>query len=91
MKTNEYLTALQQELRDLDDKLTELSEDELKEVTAGTALSGGSYADVVFIHKNCGGEILHVGNPFSSCVCSICGETHYWLYSFDYIEEYIKD
>ena len=87
MKTNEYLAALQQEIRDLDDKLTELSEDELKEVVGGAALSGGSYADVVFIHKNCGGEILHVGNPFSSCVCSICGETHYWHFSFDFTKE----
>lgn len=70
----------------LDKTLGELSEDELKEVTAGTAFSAGSYSFSYFVHENCGGVILHVGNPFVSCCCSKCGETHYWHYSFDYRE-----
>lgn len=75
----------------IDEKLAELNEDELKEVVAGTAFTCGTYSFSIFIHANCGGNILHVGNPFASCYCDKCGETHYWLYSFDYIEEYIKD
>ena len=70
----------------LDATLRELSEDELKEVAAGSAIMMSTHAFSVFIHNNCGGEILNVGNPFFSCVCSKCGETHYWHYSFDYTE-----
>lgn len=88
MKTKEELDVLKGEMRSLDKKLTELSEDELKEVMGGSALMMDNHAFDVYRHKNCGGEILNVGDPFSSCVCSKCGETHYWHYSFDYDLEY---
>ncbi len=65
-----------------------ITDEEAENVTGGTAFTAGTYAFSVYIHKNCGGEILNVGNPFSSCVCNKCGETHYWHYSFDYTEEH---
>lgn len=74
----------------IDRELSELTEDELKDVAAGTAFSAGSYAYSVFIHSNCGGEIMNVGDPFSSCYCNKCGETHYWHYSFDYTVEHTE-
>lgn len=68
----------------IDRELVELNEEELKDVAAGLAYSAGTYAYSVFIHSNCGGEIMNVGNPFSSCYCNRCGERHYWHFSFDY-------
>ena len=84
MNENEQRT----EVISLSKKLEELSEDELNEVTAGTALGCGTYAYTYYIHKNCGGTILNVGDPFSDCVCDTCGETHYWHYSFEYTKIY---
>lgn len=84
MKSEAELKKLKTEMDSLDKKLTELSEDELKEVIGGSAIMMSTHAFDVYIHKNCGGEILNVGNPFASCVCSKCGETHYWHYSFEY-------
>ena len=52
MKTKEELNALKNEVKDLNAKLAELNEEELREVTGGTApklppmeLAGGTYAD----------------------------------------------
>lgn len=52
MKTKEELNALKSEVNDLNKKLAELTEEELREVTGGTApklpateLAGGTYAD----------------------------------------------
>ena len=70
----------------LDKELTELNEEELSEVSAGTAFTAGTYSFTNLIHNNCGGVIHNVGNPFSSCYCDKCGETHYWHFSFDYTE-----
>ena len=86
MKTKEELAAIKEELCEIDKKLVELDEDELKAVTAGTAFTTGTYAYSTFIHDNCGGEIMHVGNPFVNCCCNKCGEEHYWHFSFDYTE-----
>lgn len=91
MKTKEELDVLKGEMRSLDKKLTKLSEDELKEVVGGSAYMGPNYSYSVFRHNNCGGEILNVGDPFASCVCSRCGETHYWHYSFDYTVEHTNE
>lgn len=33
-------------------------------------------------HANCGGVIKNVGDPFSRCVCSKCGEKHYFITGF---------
>lgn len=30
-------------------------------------------------HANCGGVIQNVGDPFACCVCSKCGEKHYFI------------
>ena len=95
-KINEEIAELsgdEQKARadEIDGKLMELNEEELKEVTAGMAYGAGTYAYTVFIHKNCGGEIMNVGNPFSSCYCDKCGETHYWHYSFEYTKVNTKD
>ena len=68
----------------------EITDGEARKVTGGIAYSAGNYSYTIWRHKNCGGEILNVGDPFHSCVCSKCGETHYWHYSFDTYKEYEK-
>ena len=34
------------------------------------------------IHYNCGGHISGQWNPFTSCTCDKCGESHYLYNSF---------
>ncbi len=45
---------------------------------------GAEYPDLskTYYHENCGGVIENVGDPFASCVCSVCGEKHYLLTGF---------
>ena len=88
MKTIKKINANKNEAKDSDKKTGEVNDEEMKKVTAGTAYGGGTYAYCTFIHKNCGGEIMNVGNPFSSCYCDKCGETHYWHWSFDFTKVY---
>lgn len=74
---------------ELDATMKELSEDELREVTAAAfaiVMPAGPICE--YVHNGCGGHIRNVGNPFASCFCDKCGETHYWHFSFDYTEEY---
>lgn len=77
---------------DLDRALTELNEEDLREVFAGSALSLGNYSSskYEYVHKNCGGTIKNGGNPFASCYCDRCGETHYFYLSFDLIKVEIE-
>lgn len=64
----------------------ELNEAQLANVEGGVGMFYEPFPRTdVFYHKNCGGKILNVGNPFQECVCSKCGETHYLCRSFDYI------
>ena len=63
----------------------ELDDAALADVVGGVVPNNPPNAKVGLCwHTGCGGSILHVGNPFRSCVCEKCGETHYWLWSFDY-------
>lgn len=81
--------AKQKECADkIDGKLKELSDDEFQEVVGGTAFSAGNYSHAIYRHKNCGGIIENVGNPFRWCYCDTCGEEHYWHYDFEYTIEY---
>ena len=63
-------------------EMKELKEQELEEISAGIK----SYPDgkPVYIHRNCGGQLQHVGELFSSVTCTGCTEVLYLLKSFDY-------
>ena len=66
----------------------ELDETALSDVTGGSfAITVGFSKAETCRHAGCGGEILHVGDPFHSCECSRCRENHYWLWDFDYYTE----
>ncbi len=70
----------------------ELDEAELSNVAAGfhhTLHTEKPSVDGKYYHRGCDGEILNAGNPFSDCVCSKCGETHYFLLSFDSYQKYV--
>ena len=69
----------------------ELDETELSIIAAGvrhTIHPEKVPQDGKYYHKDCGGEIQNAWNPFSDCVCSKCGETHYFLLSFDSYQKY---
>ena len=85
MKTKEELNALKNEVKDLNAKLAELSEDELKQVSGGYLIAH----DITIPCPSCGknmtikmftadGDIIG-----ESGICA-CGYKHEWYKSFPY-------
>ena len=71
---------------------TELNEREMMMANGGSDISETPGKATCYnngIHYNCGGHISGQWNPFTSCTCDKCGETHYLYDSFfDFEDDY---
>ena len=45
------------------------------------------YLGTDYIHDGCGGSIQNVGSLTKNCICSKCGESHYFLLLFDFTRQ----
>ena len=45
------------------------------------------YLGTVYIHNGCGGSIMNIGSLKKNCICSKCGESHFFLLSFNYTKQ----
>ena len=63
---------------------TELNEREMMMANGGYEFETAEESSCYFnaIHYNCGGHISGKWNPFVSCTCDKCGETHYLYDAF---------
>ena len=77
MKSQEELNSLKNECEELNKKLSELSEDELKEVTGGTFIVGSSMLASTLdpTKPSCVEELKHMKCTFEDSK-PIIGETH---------------
>ena len=62
-------------------------------VNDGYLSDEGFYCYKNELHYGCGGHISGKGNPFVSCKCDKCGESHYYYdaffgYAYDGYEEF---
>ena len=67
-------------------KMQTLNDTELENVTGGAPffIVESDYPSLTetHYHADCGGVIENVGDPLHCCVCSKCGEEHYFISYF---------